>query len=206
MWFSWSCTSESDGLPIEYCEPRIGRTEFQAVVTFLICGTIVVTVFTLCSVLRFLGWKGKFMRDHCKLSFLSPTAHFCVSSCMPLMHLLFTISPNGELARRLLSWLTDWQAGWSRVDQLSYKITASTDCMTSWLITCWPAKLLDNCLDWLYDKLADHLLTSWVNRSLQSWLPVWKTGSSLVDQQNDYTTVATDCLTNWLITCWPVEL
>ena len=120
MWFSRSCTSESGGLPIEYCEPRIGRTEFQAVVTFLICGTIVVTVFTLCSVLRFLGWKGKFMRDHCKLSFLSPIAHFCVSSCMPLMHLLFTISPNGELARRLLSWLTDWQASWSRVDQLSY--------------------------------------------------------------------------------------
>ena len=184
MWFSRSCTSESDGLPIEFCEPRIGRTEFQAVVTFLICGTIVVTVFTLCSVLRFLGWKGKFMRDHCKLSFLSPTAHFCVSSCMPVVHLLFTISPNGELARRLLSWLTDWQGSWSRIG---------------------PAKLLDNCLDWLYDKLADHLLTSWVNRSL-SWLPVWKTGSSLVDQQNDYTTVATDCLTNWLITCWPAEL
>ena len=121
MWLSRSCTSETDGLPIEYCKPRIGRTEFQAVVTFLICGTIiVVTVFTLCSVLRFLGWKGKFMRDHCKLSFLSPTAHFRVSSCMPLMHLLFTISPNGELAHRLLSWLTDWQASWSRLDQLSY--------------------------------------------------------------------------------------
>ena len=41
MWFSRSCTSESDGLPIEYCKPRIGRTEFQAVVTFLICGTII---------------------------------------------------------------------------------------------------------------------------------------------------------------------
>ena len=40
MWFSRSCMSESDGLPIEYCKPRIGRTEFQAVVTFLICGTI----------------------------------------------------------------------------------------------------------------------------------------------------------------------
>ena len=38
--------------------------------------------------------------------------------------------------------------------------TVLTDWLTSWLITCWPAKLLDNCLDWLYDKLADHVLTS----------------------------------------------
>ena len=79
----------------------------RPVFNFLICGTIVVTVFTLCSVRGFLGWKGKFMRDHCKLSFLSPTAHFRVSSCLPLALLLFTISPNVELAHRLLFWLID---------------------------------------------------------------------------------------------------
>ena len=187
MWFSRSCTSESDGLPIEYCEPRIGRTEFQAVVTFLICGTIILLWWQFsCFAVSWGFWGGKenLWEIIASSPFLSPTTHFRVSSCMPFVHLLFTISPNGELARRLLSWLTDWQASWSRIG---------------------PAKLLDNCLDWLYDKLADHLLTSWVNRSL-SWLPVWKTGSSLVDQQNDYTTVATDCLTNWLITCWPAEL
>ena len=124
MWFSRSCTSESDGLPIEYCKPRIAGSDWVSggchFSNLWHNNIIVVTVFMLCSVLGFLEWKGKFMRDHCKLSFLSPTAHFCISSCMPLMHLLFTISSNGELARRLLSWLTVWQASWSRVDQLSY--------------------------------------------------------------------------------------
>ena len=69
----------------------------QAVVTFLICGTIVVTVFTLCRVPGLRGWKGKFMRDHCKLSFLSPTAHFCVSFCVLLARLLFTIQMESLL-------------------------------------------------------------------------------------------------------------
>ena len=32
MWFSKSCTCESVGLPIEYCKPRIGRTEFVVLV------------------------------------------------------------------------------------------------------------------------------------------------------------------------------
>ena len=184
MWFLRSCTSESDGLPIEYCERRIGRTEFRAVVTFLIYGTVVVTVFTLWSVLGFLGWKGKFYER--SLQALLSLPH------RPLSRLLLHAS-RASTFHNIPKWRACSQA------------TVLTDWLTSLLITCWPAKLLDNCLDWLYDKLANHLSTSWVNRSL-SWLTVWKTGSSLVDQQNDYTTVSTDCLTNWLITCWPAEL
>ena len=42
-----------------------------------------------------------FKRDHCKLSFLSPAPRFRVSSRGYLACVLFTISPNGELARRL---------------------------------------------------------------------------------------------------------
>ena len=53
----------------------VAKATWQAVVTFLICGTFAVTVFTLCSVSGFPGWKWKFMGDHCKLSFspLSPS-------------------------------------------------------------------------------------------------------------------------------------
>ena len=51
------------------------------VVTFLICGTFAATVFTLCGVLGFPGWKWKFVNDHCKLSFLSPVPSFTPRSC-----------------------------------------------------------------------------------------------------------------------------
>ena len=51
-----------------------GSTFFKAVVTFLICDTFAVTVFTLCGVPDFPGWKLKFMRDRCKSSFPRPLA------------------------------------------------------------------------------------------------------------------------------------
>ena len=57
------------------CEsPRLSKLTWQEVVTFLICGTFAVTVFTLCGVPGFPGWKWKFMRDRCKLSFPRPLA------------------------------------------------------------------------------------------------------------------------------------
>ena len=70
------------------------KETWQAVVTFLICGMFVVTVFTLYRVLGFLEWKWKFMRDSCELSFLSPAPCCHVSPRMPLAQVLFTIPPK----------------------------------------------------------------------------------------------------------------
>ena len=64
------------------------RLSRQAVVTFLICGTFTLTVFTLCRVPGFPGWKWKFMRDRCKLSFLRSLG-------------LASLAQIGELAPRL---------------------------------------------------------------------------------------------------------
>jgi len=117
MWFSRSCMSESDGLPIEYCEPRIGRTEFQAVVTFLICGTIMVTVFTLCSVPGFWGGKENLWEIIASSPFSPPPPTFASPlACLSCVY--FSQYPQME------------------------------------------SLLAGYCLDWLIDKLADHLLTS----------------------------------------------
>ena len=70
------------------------KETWQAVVTFLICGMFVVTVFTLYRVLGFLEWKWKFMRDSRELSFLSPTPRCRVSRRVPLAHVLFMIAPK----------------------------------------------------------------------------------------------------------------
>ena len=70
------------------------KETWQAVVTFLICGMFVVTVFTLYRVLGFLEWKWKFMRDSRKLSFLFPALCCHVSPRMPLAQVLFTIPPK----------------------------------------------------------------------------------------------------------------
>ena len=60
------------------------RYHWTAIVTLLICSAPVVAVFTLCCVSGFPGWK--FMRDRCKLSFLSPAPRCLVfprvHSCM----------------------------------------------------------------------------------------------------------------------------
>ena len=84
------CCCESDSQINNSTRPRLSKLTWQAVVTFLICGTFAVTVFTLCGVSGFPGWKWKFMNDRCKLSFLSPASAFA----SPLARLLFTISPK----------------------------------------------------------------------------------------------------------------
>ena len=49
---------------------------------------------SLCRVLGFPERKWKFMRDRCKLSFLSPTPRCRVSRRVPLAHVLFMIAPK----------------------------------------------------------------------------------------------------------------
>ena len=55
------------------------RYYWRAIVTLLIYGAFVVTVFTLCSVSGFPGWKWKFVRDHCKLSLSSRALVYVLS-------------------------------------------------------------------------------------------------------------------------------
>ena len=74
------------------------RYHWRAIVTLLICGALLVTVFTLCSVSGFPGWKWKFMRDRCKLCFLSPTPRCLV---FPRVHSCMYFPPSGVLASRL---------------------------------------------------------------------------------------------------------
>ena len=64
---------------------------------------VCVTGFTLCGVPRFSGWKWKFMKDRWMLPFLPPPPPAFESS---LEHQIFTISPNGEVSRRLTR---NWQ-------------------------------------------------------------------------------------------------
>ena len=83
------------------------RYHWTAIVTLLICGALVVTVFTLCSVSVFPGWKWKFTRDRCKLSFLShappplppPPPHCCL--VFPRVHSCMYFLPSGVFASRL---------------------------------------------------------------------------------------------------------
>ena len=70
----------------------VAKATWQAVITFLICGTFAVTVFTLCSVSGFRGGNENLW----DIIASSPSL-----PCPLLSRLLFTISPNGELARRL---------------------------------------------------------------------------------------------------------
>ena len=120
MWFSWSCTSETDGLPIEYCKPRIGRTEFQAVVTFLICGTIILLWWQFsCFAVSWGFWGGKEnLWEIIASSPFSPPPPTFASPLACLLCIYFSQYPQME------SLLTGY------------------------------------CLDWLIDKLADHVLTS----------------------------------------------
>ena len=70
------------------------------VVTFLICGMFAVTVFMLWGVPGFPGWKWKFMRDHCKLSFPLPPRSRVLAR-------LTSLTQIGELARRLINYLSN---------------------------------------------------------------------------------------------------
>ena len=123
-----------------------------------------------------------------------------------------------KLTDLLSDWLTDL------TDSLTDKIAKwlLTVRVINWLLFDWPTNLLadlltewltillaewqNNCSDGLYDQLADHLLTGWVKGQL-SWLNVWQAGWSLrpFDRLSDRTTVLTDCMTSWLITCWPAN-
>ena len=119
MWFLRSCTSESDGLPIEYCKPRIGRTEFQAVVTFLICGAILLWWQFSCFAVSWGFWGGKEnLWEIIVSSPFSPPLPTFASPLACLSCIYFSQYPQME------------------------------------------SLLAGYCLDWLINKLADHMLTS----------------------------------------------